>query len=221
MEKEFKLKKVFGNYRIVALAGEKDEGKTNNLMALLKDFRESNEETPIYVYGLNEQILLWLKQFKNIFEISSIKQLSNKKDCLIIIDEFQKLKLNDKRKKDHLNDFVDFIYHNNNWLILTTPNPREFNSVIGSKIEGWCLKSLKLANLVNGCQLKEVVISYNGRFKSIDDINISKEMLLIINDDYEKMLKLEYIEEIDNKKKNIDIFQIKKSPRQSPGKSPK
>jgi len=214
--KEIKLKEMFGKYRIVAISGEKDEGKTNNLMALLKEFRENNTETEIYVYGLNELTLNWIKRFKNVFEISSIKQLSNKKDCLIIIDEFQKLKLNNKRKKELLDDFVDFIYHNNNWLILTTPSPREFNSVIGSKIEGWCLKSLKLANLVNGSHLKDVVMSYNGRFKSIDDINIEKGSLLIINNDYEKILELEYIEEIDNKKKNVNIFNIKKGPKKGP-----
>ena len=216
-----KIKEIFGNYRVVALAGEKDEGKTNNLMALLKDFRKENEKTPIYVYGLNEQTLSWLKQFKNIFEISSIKQLSNKRDCLIIIDEFQRLKLNCKRKREHLNDFVDFIYHNNNWLILTTPNPREFNSVIGSKIEGWCLKSLKLSNLVNGSHLKEAVLSYNGRYKSIDDININKDEILIINNDYEKIIKVNYIPEIDTKKKNVNIFEIKKSPEKGPRNSPK
>lgn len=204
-----KIEELFRNKRIVGLVGEKDEGKTNNLMALLKDFREHNKKTDICVFGLNEKTIGWLKKFKRVFEISSIKQLSNKKNCLIILDEFQRLKINDRRHKELLDNLINFIYHNNNWLILTTPNPREFNSTICGKIEGWCIKSLRLSNLVNGSQLKGIVIGYNGRFKTIDDISIGKDKLLIINDEYEKILKLEYIKEVDDKIDNINIFEIK------------
>ena len=37
IKEKTKLEIVFGNSRIVGLAGEKNAGKTNNLMALLKD----------------------------------------------------------------------------------------------------------------------------------------------------------------------------------------
>jgi len=203
------LKEVFGNKRVIGLAGEKSTGKTNNLMALIKDFRKSNKETEIYVFGLDKETLDWIKKFKKVYEISSIKQLTNKKDALIIIDEFQRIKLNSRKHRELLNNFIDFIYHNNNWLIVTTPNPREFNLVIGSKIEGWCLKSLNLNNLVNGSQLKEIVKAYSGRFKVIDDICIKNNELLIINNEFEKVLDLEYIKEIDNKLNNLDIFDIR------------
>lgn len=211
VESELLLKEVFGNKRVVGLVGEKDEGKTNNLMALIKNFREFNKETEIYVFGLNKEALKWVKQYKKVYEVSSIKQLSNKKNCLIIIDELQRLRLNNRRYKELLDNFIDFIYHNNNWLILTSPNVREFNTIIGSKIEGWCLKSLKLTNVVNGSQLKNAVMGYNGRFKVIDDICIEKNNLLIINDDYEKILDLKYIKEADSKINNLDIFELKKS----------
>lgn len=200
------IKEIFGEFRVVALAGDKSSGKTNNLMALLKDFRKENKTTPIYVFGLNEITINWIKQFDNVFEISSLEQLSDKENSLIIIDEFQKLRLNDRRYKDILNDFIDFIYHRNNWVIFSSPNIRDFNSIIGSKIERWALKSLKLSSIINGSQLKDAVLNYNGRFKCIKDINIGKDKLLIINDEYEKVIKLDYIKEIDCKIKNIDIF---------------
>ena len=201
-----KIKEIFGNKRIVGLAGDKDTGKTNNLMALIKGFRTKNKTTKIYVFGLNECALKWLTALPNIFEISSLSQLSDKENSLIIIDEFQKLRLNDKRHKDLLNDFIDFIYHKNNWVILSSPNIREFNSIIGSKIERWVLKSLRLNDLVNGSQLKMAVLNYNGRFKCIKDIKVRKNQLLVLNDDFEKVINVNYIKEADNKIELKSIF---------------
>ena len=200
------LKEIFGNNRICALAGDKSTGKTNNLMALIKDFRRDNKKTPIYVFGIDEPTLNWLKKLGGVFEVSSLEQLANKKDSLIIIDEFVRLKLNNRRHKERLDSFVDFIYHNNNWVILSCPNLREYNSIIGSKIEGWLLKSLMISSLVNGSQLKEIVMNYNGRFKCINSIDIAEDKILIINNDYEKVIEFEYIKEVDNKLNNIDIF---------------
>jgi hypothetical protein len=206
MEEKTKLEIVFGDSRIVGLAGEKNSGKTNNLMALLKDFREKNKKTPIYVYGLNDITLEWIFKLGNVFEVSSLDQLSSKENSLIIIDEMQRLKLNDRRYKEILDAFIDFIYHKNNWVIFSSPNIREFNSVIGSKIERWVLKTIRFNNLVNGSHLKDAVYSYNGRHKAINDIQIPNNKMLIINQDCEKEIELEYIKDIDKKEKNENIF---------------
>lgn len=205
-KKEIKLKTLFGDYRVVGLAGEKSSGKTNNLISLIEDFRSENKETKIYVYGLDEICLKYLKKFNNIFEVSSLEQLSDKENCLIIIDEFQKLHVGDRRYKDLLDKFIDFIYHSNNWVIFSSPNLREFNSVIGSKIERWAIKSLRIRDLVNGSHIKEAVLSYNGRYKVFDAISIDKSKLLVINDDFEKILDISYIKEVDCKVDNKNIF---------------
>ena len=203
------IKEVFGDKKVVGLAGNKSEGKTNNLMALIKNFRKYNKITPIYVYGLNENCLNWVNKLGNVYEFSTLRQLIDKNNSLIIIEEFQKLKLNDRKQRDILNEFIDFIYHNNNWVIFCSPNLREFNSIIGSKIERWCLKSLNLKDLINGSQLKEEILNYNGRFKILKDIRIDKNKILVINEDYEKVFEIEYIREVDDKKRNIDIFDLK------------
>ncbi len=205
-----KLKEVFGNCRIVGLAGEKDSGKTNNLIALIKDFRQHKKDVRIYVYGLEEPVLEWLnKNFKEIYEVSSLEQLATKKNCLIVLDEISKLNLNNRRYTEQLNLFVDFVYHNNNWVILSSPSLREFNSTICGKIERWVIKSINVNNLVNGSQLKEIVLNYKGRYKSINSIDVPRNELLIINPDYEKSIEMEYIKEVDTKVKNVDIFSIK------------
>ena len=192
------LKKIFGDCRIVALAGEKNSGKTNNLIAMLKDYKKA----PIYAYGLPKEAIDYL----GAKEISSLRQLVHKRDCVIVLDEFQKLRLNDRRYKDELNDFVDFVYHNNVYVILCSPNIREFNTIIGSVIEKWLLKNVALDMCVNGSQLKKVINGYKGRYKVLNAIDIPKNELLVINNEEEIVLKLPYIKEIDNKKDNKEIL---------------
>lgn len=204
------IEQVFGKYRIAGLVGDKSTGKTNNLMALLKDFRIKNKATPIYVYGLDDITMDWAKRLGRVFEVSSMEQLADKKDSLVILDEMQRLKLNDRRYTDEKNEFVDFICHNNNWAILSGPNLREFNSNVGGIIERWLLKTMKLSSLVNGSQLKDTVMKYNGRYKVLGNIEIPNNKLLVINDDCELVVELDYIKEIDNKVKNVNIFTLKK-----------
>jgi hypothetical protein len=211
------LKEVFGGYRIAALAGDKSTGKTNNLMALLKDFREHNKETPIYVYGIDEPTLEWAKkELGKVYEFSSLDQLTNKRNCLVVADEFQKLKLADKRHISKRDAFVDFIYHNNNWAILSSPNLREFNSIIGTIVERWLLKSMKSSSLINGSQLKKTVEAYGGRYKVLENIDLPYDKMIIVNSDYEKVISLKYLKEIDRKPEYVDIFDAKKKSEKSP-----
>ncbi len=200
-----KIKEIFNENRVIGFAGDKNTGKSNNLISLIVDFRKYNKDTNISVYGFKNEVIRYLKQY-NVTEVSTLKQITMKKDCIIIMDEFQKLKLNDKRYKDDLDDFIDFVYHNNVRIILASPNLREFNSIIGSKIEGWILKSLGIEDLVNGSQLKRVVDEYKGNLKVFKSLQIPNSSILIINNDKEKVIKLDYIKEVDTKIGNKDLF---------------
>ncbi len=98
---------------------------------------------------------------------------------------FKKLKLNDRRCKDTLDEFIDFVYHNNVYVIFSSPNIREFNSVIGGVIEQWLLKTVRKDMCINGSQLKKVVEEYNGRFKK-SWCNRSTKRYIIINKWYRR-----------------------------------
>ncbi len=204
--KKPKLKRIFGDNRIIGLAGEKNSGKTNNLVHLIKDFRKYNKKTPIYVFGLPTSVTDKLIKECRVKEVSTLKQIVHKENCLIIIDEFQKLKLNDKRNKDDLDSFVDLIYHRNVYVILSSPNLREFNSIIGGKIERWLLKTVFEHDCVNGSQLKNIVREYNGRFKSGKAVIVPKNKLLLINDDLEDNTDCPYEEIADSKKQLKSIW---------------
>ena len=199
------LKTIFKDSRIVALCGIKNSGKTNNLLRLITDYRLSGGKVPIYAYGFPKETTSLFKTLE-IQEISSMSQMINKKGCIFILDEMQKLKINDRRYKDTRDEFVDFIYHSNNYVILSSPNIREFNSVIGGVIEKWLLKSIRIDQCINGSQLKKVVEAYKGRHKVLGSIDLPKSNILVINDDCETVIRCEYLEEADTKKKQEKLF---------------
>ena len=200
------LKEIFGDQRIIALAGEKHSGKTNNLIYLIKDLRQKMPTLPIYVYGMPQDVMQYLKTLK-VEEISELKHLLGKKNCVLILDEYQKLKLNDRRYKDALASFIDFVYHNNVYTILSSPNIREFNSIIGGVIERWLLKTVKKDSCINGSQLKRIIENYKGSWKSIDSIVLPKDKLLLINDEKEIVIDCPYVKEADSKLSNVNLFE--------------
>jgi len=204
-----KMQILFGNKRIVLLAGDKDCGKTNNLISLILDFRKENTHTPIYLYGINESVFQFLNsKIGGIYKITSLKQMVGKSGALFIIDEFQKLKLNDRRSKEVLDGVCDMIYHkdNNNRILLCSPNLREINSIIGSRIERWACKSITYDALIHGSQLQEAVKDYKGSLKQMGNIVIPKNRILILGEKIDTQLVVPYIKEADDKQDIIDIF---------------
>lgn len=199
------LKQVFFDCRVVGMAGSKDSGKTNNLAYLIYNLRKDNTQISIYAFGFPLQTMEFLRDF-GVIEISSLKHLINKRNCVIILDEIQRLKLNDRRYKYMLDEFVSFIYHNNNYVIFCSPNIREFNSIIGSVIEKWLLKSIDIDMCVNGSQLKKVIDTYTGQYKVLGSIQIPKNKVLVINDDKDIVIDCEYIEIADSKKNVRKLF---------------
>lgn len=203
--KEYGFKRIFEDAHIIGLVGVKNCGKTNNLIYMIKEFRETGNKTPIYVYGFKPQLIEYLKQFGCI-EISEIKHLIGKKDCILICDEYQRLKLNDRRYTEERDEFKNYIYHNNVYVILSSPDVREFNSVIGGIIERWIVKTLSLSDCVNGSQLKKAVDEYKGNYKHLGSIELPKDQILILNSLFEQRITCEYIEEADTKKGQKNIF---------------
>ncbi|MDP2692155.1 MAG: hypothetical protein Q8O88_00785 [bacterium] len=206
MNNEPILKQIFGNRRIIGLAGEKNSGKTNNLIFLIKNLKEGMPKLPVYVYGMPKDVMKYLKTL-GVEEISELQHLLKKRDCVLILDEYQKLKLNDRRFKDALSNFIDFVYHNNVYTILSSPNIREFNSIIGGVIERWLLKSVRKDSCINGSQLKKIIENYKGSCKSLDSIDIPKSQLLLINDEKEVIIECPYVKEADSKLENSNLFE--------------
>ena len=199
------FKEIFKDCRIAALVGNKQSGKTNNIFFMIKELRKENKDLMIYAYGMPEGLTPLLIEL-DVLEIDSLAQMVNKTDCLLIIEEMQRLKLNDRRYRDDLGEFVNFVYHNNVYVLLSSPSVREFNSVIGSVVERWILKSINLDDCINGSQLKKVVEDYKGDFKLLGCIKLPLSDMLLINKLKKTVFHCDYVPEADTKKNLKQIF---------------
>jgi len=173
-----KLRKIFKDCRVVGLAGAKSSGKTNNIISLLKEIPKTKRDK-VYYYGMAPSVSKYLAS-EGFQEFDSLKQLVGKTGCLFVIDEFQKLHLNDRRNKHMLGMVIDFIYHNKNRLLLSSPSIRDFNTIIGGVVEKWILKTVLIDQCVNGSQLKKIVTDYSGRYKQLESIVVPVDELLIL-----------------------------------------
>lgn len=205
-QKETGFKTIFKNHRIAALVGNKNSGKSNNLIAMILEFRKQDSITPIYAFGMELSVMEFLVNH-GVKEISSLRQLYNKKDSILIIDEAQLLGLTNRKYKDVLDAFINFVYHTNCYVIFSSPQIREFNTVLGSVIEIWLLKSVNIKQCMNGSQLKKAIDEYKGRnYKKLGSIVLPKSKMLVISDDHTMTLDLPYIKEADNKKDIKRLF---------------
>jgi hypothetical protein len=205
------LREIFKYGRVAGIAGNRHQGKTNNIVAMILDFRKTNKSTEIYAYGLPPDVCEYLAQY-NVKTIDTLKQLSTKKNSIIILDEFQKLGLGDRRKKELLQDIMAMIYHptSNNYILFCSPTTREYNSVIGGYIEVWLLKAMHLSDTINGSQLKETLKDYKGKYYKLGYFDIPKDKMILINDKQERVLDLPFIKDVDTKSKNVDVLAYEK-----------
>jgi len=209
------LKKIFKTNRIVGVIGNPNSGKTNNIIYLVESFLKINPKANVVIYGFNQVSTIYLKKL-GCTTADSLAQLSLVNNSLIVLDEFQKLHLSDKRYRELSQEFFDFIFHNNNWLILSSPNLSEFNKLVCRRVDAWLIKELYTRDLVNGSKVKTICEDYKGFVKSLGRFNIDKNKILFLSDIASELLNVSYIKSVDTKLDNIDIFLAQKSPKKSP-----
>lgn len=205
--KQTNIQTIFSYGRVAGIAGNRHQGKTNNIISMIVEFRQHNKTTPIYAYGLPPNVAQYLQRY-NVKVIDRISQLANIKNAIIILDEFQKLKLNDRRNKDVLVELMAMIYHpdSNNYVLFCSPTTREYNSIIGGFVEVWLLKSMFLSDAVNGSQLKTALKDYKGQYYKLGYYDIPPSNMVLLNEDHEQVLEFDYITDVDMKKDIIDIL---------------
>ena len=143
---------VFDGVRIAALAGEKNTGKTNNLVYLLLDFHKANPDRQIVIFGFNEVTTKYLIDKCKAKVINRLEQLNYYKKALFVLDEAQKLHLHDRRQRDIIDNITAMIYHEelDNYLLISSPQLRTFNRQVCSMVETWLIKTVKANSCANG-----------------------------------------------------------------------
>jgi len=203
------LKKIFKNNRIVGVVGNPNSGKTNNVIFLIKEFLETNPKANVVIYGFNQLSTDYLTRLGCVVA-NSLAQISLAQNSLIVLDEFQKLRISDKRYRELSQEFFDFIYHNNNWLLLSSPNLAEFNKLICRRVDAWLIKELYVHDLVNGSRVKTICMDFKGFTKALGRFNIKKNEMLFLTDITSEKITVPYIKDVDGKIINVDIFSVPK-----------
>lgn len=207
MKGESIFKQIFGDKRIVGLAGSKNVGKTNNLVSAIVDLRERGIKTKIYAYGLDQPTFKFLNKY-GVDKVTNLNQLINKRNAILILDEFQDLHLNDPKYRKKLGNFSNFVYHKkrNIKVIFCSPDPKEFNSVIGSIIERWLIKSIRVDQCINGSQLKKAIEDHGDQNEKVfDNIIIEPNEAVLINDEKGITIDFPYIKEADQKQDLLEL----------------
>jgi len=185
------------------LIGRSDEGKTNFLCVIIKEYKVQFKGD-VWVYGLDDDIVEKLK----INTFSSVLEMESIKNSIIIIDEVGKLMdLSNRKLKPLIEDCFRMVNRNGNKLLLCGL-PMDFKRYICAKAKCFIYKSLNMSDLINGTLAKEILYQYRGDGKGIHSFVIDKNQALV----YDNRFYIEttpYLEDMDKKKDNVNLFQKK------------
>jgi len=202
------LIKLFDKPGIIAVVGNVNEAKSNLLYHLITELNKIGEYT-LYTYGLRNDL-------KNSIKIYSVEELEEIKNSIIILDEVINLwDLENRKAKRGIEKTIRLIFHNNNILILCGV-PENFKKFISGKINIFFFKKVTLADLINGCKVKNIVMNYRGNELGSGVLNLDKDETLLFDGKHYYKLKVPYYKEYDTKLNNKQI--IKNVPNNVPEK---
>ena len=193
-----KLNNLFNKPRIIGLVGNANEAKSNLIYWLL-DKLNKKYKFKLYVYGLR-------CDFPNTIKVSSVDEIEQVEDSIIIIDEMISLfDLDNRKVKATVENTLRLIYHNNNSLLLCGLG-ENFKKFLSAKLDAVIFKKVTLADLINGSAMKNIIMAYKGLERGSSILNLGKgEALFYDGNHYEKM-DIPYLKKYDTKRGNNPIL---------------
>ncbi len=194
-----KIERILKN-DVSMLTARSNEGKTMLLCNIIKEY-EKKYNGVVWAFGMKEELVekLKIKQFSSLIELEEIK------NAIIIIDEIGIIfDLENRKKKKQIDNTLRMINHNNNKLLLTGL-PTDFKKYLCGKVKCFLFKALKISDLINGSDAKEIVNQYNGIEKGAFILNIPKDKVLCYDGNFWKE-NVKYNKEFDTKTNNVGLF---------------
>jgi hypothetical protein len=135
--------------KTVAIIGDRDSGKTNLAVHLLRSYAGSRK-----IYTLGYPTLI-----DNFIPLANKLQLSLVQDGIIFIDELHKFfRLYDKNTSREFIEVVSLAAHNNCTLVFTTQLSQNLTKAMEAFLDGFCITRIQdLTTLKNGSRIKRVV----------------------------------------------------------------
>ncbi|MAG77183.1 MAG: hypothetical protein CL811_10545 [Colwelliaceae bacterium] len=201
-----KLNKLFDKPKVIGLVANANEGKSNLIYYIL-DSLKKDYKFDVYVYGLR-------CAFEGTTQVHSIEEIEQVKNSIIIVDEMMSLfDLNNRKVKAQIENTIRLIFHNNNVLLLCGLG-ENFKKFISAKLNAVIFKRTTIADLINGCTMKNVLLSYKGNERGQSILNLGIDEALVFDGLHYHRMDVPYMEKYDTKKKNCAIL-VRKSVRQN------
>lgn len=200
--KQLLNKGIFKEPSIYAIIGDPNSGKSMLVYNLIEELKKEYTFS-LVTYGLRNEI----KESKEIHSINELEQIKN---SIIFMDEFFTLfDLEDRKKRNQIENSLRLIYHNNNILVLVGL-PENFKKFISAKVNVIFYKAVNFFDFINGSNVKRLILDYNGLERGSTLLNIGKDEVIVYDGSYRKYQN-EYLKQYDTKLNNVPIFVEKKS----------
>jgi hypothetical protein len=206
MEREFAVEDIanlLDSPKVLGLVANINEGKSNLIYYIINELQKVGN-TNIASFGLKKDC--------GELKINSIAELENITGHSVFIDELPVLfDLENRKEKRRIENTLRLIAHNNNILVLCGL-PENFKKFLSGKINHWLLKKITIDDAINGSSLKKVVTNYHGVESGSEILNINKDEMLLFDGKHYKKYNIPYLQEMDTKKDNKKIVEIKNVP---------
>jgi len=182
------------------LMSRSNEGKTHTLCTIIEEYKKQFNGT-VTTFGFRDELLNLL----NVNSFSSLIELEEIRNSIIIVDEVGSLFDLENRTKRHLIESTLRLVNHRGNKILLSGLPSDFKKFLCAKAKVFMFKTLMISDLVNGSMAKEILLQYRGHGLGTYTLLFDKNTMLC----YDGKFWLEscsYNEKYDTKKNNENLF---------------
>lgn len=203
------IKKVLKN-ELIILTGRSNEAKTSFMCDLISSYKKFYSAS-VYTFNFSSELVKVLGTIP-FFSLSEMEKISN---SLIFVDEVSLLfDLDNRKKKRQIDTILRLMNHRGNKIFLCGL-PSDFKKFLCAKAKTFIYKSLNISDLINGSELKNVLLQYCGLELGVYSLQLKKSEVLVF-DGQEGFFKISfgYNKVFDTKKENKNLFLEKNNNRE-------
>ena len=182
------------------LMSRSDEGKTHTLCTLIEEYKRQFNGV-VTTFGFRDELidLLNVKSFSSLIELEEIR------NSIIIVDEVGSLFDLENRTKRHLIESTLRLVNHRGNKILLSGLPSDFKKFLCAKAKVFLFKTLMISDLINGSLAKEILLQYRGPGLGTYTLLFDKGTMLCYDGKF-WVESCSYNEKFDTKKNNENLF---------------
>jgi len=205
------LSELFVRNRVVGVLGNPNTAKSSLVLFSILKLKADFPKTQVYVFGVEASLKPYLesKGIRYLYSTEDILDLKLR-NSVIYVDEVADFFSTASRDKqtDRFKRFINRIYHNNCFFVLSTAEVGYFNKFACSLINCFLVKEIELDSLVNNTWVKRLV---KGLPRSSEyRVELAKKDFYVLDfNSLTKKCSFSYNSDLDSKVENVNPFKVK------------